>query len=1110
MLLQERLGGASNAHDLRPIFQPGAQRDILANTDSLNQAITVFKAFQEPNSDRRFIVLFMAELQFQMYLAYAQANFEQALEMFDSAAPGIEKTMASGKTAYSKELAAVLIVMAVHLGQNTRAIGYYDTYKELISQIEEPEFKTKPYEALLHAYTVTGDKAMAEAMQAELAALLEQANEGAMESRMADTMKKSAGGDEEIYFYEQMEETNKGFEVSEPPPEIMTTATISNITNVQLEELSNSLWGIPDYLHMAVQSFEGNVAVLQIITSGSDAGTIAEFLNAQEYPGFVIQAQSDDNTTITARALGVAKEQFNILVPTFDYVANPQEPLDAAPALLFIQTLRTALAQDAREDDFRDVLLNLGAAVLQQASGNTSYFDADSQASNLALEAFPEFAVLVHGAYGLAKARAGQYARALAYFSRVHEYKDKALAEMVQPVINRAYANEIALGIQIADGPLPGFEQASAAIDQLKSKLDAQGETMKLLVVQANLHYKSGDYEKALALFADAENEAARFTNLDNVAMYAMLGRGNCAIMLRRHADAVQAFSGAAQKARDTGNMLLKGTALSHLARVQLFLGQYADAEKASSDALQITEQFAMTSIEWQALYTLARALEAQGKLEPALAAYEKALNALDKTFTVSPDADADAQDVFRYAVALCAHMDKPELAMQIVERGRAHALKLEFQNSSVSFHSPERQQSAQKLDDYKQQITHIESQIQHQAESPESELSQETVTTLKKSLQETQREYIKYVTDLEHTHPELAALYKIEPVDLVKIRKELPDDMAVISYVIGDNALYIFYVRADRLGYHEVPVDGDTLTTQIKLMRSIISNPRNAAVGDAERMENFRRGAGKLYDILFKPVEPDLKDITSVAILPNGILNFVPFQALVPTDGSADYLVQKYAIFYLDSLAAVGNAVPAATDQNTHLYAFGNADETLPEAEQEVNALQKLFPASSVFLRLKATETQAKNLSEQSGVFHFATHGVLDFKDISQSYITLAPDAGEDGKFTIEEVWGYWWGDSVLVSLSACSTAMGELTVRGKSVNPAGAFLNAGAPSVLASLWNVDDAATSELMRVFYDNLTTMKKADALRAAQRALLQNPDTAHPYYWAPFMLIGDWR
>ena len=159
-----------------------------------------------------------------------------------------------------------------------------------------------------------------------------------------------------------------------------------------------------------------------------------------------------------------------------------------------------------------------------------------------------------------------------------------------------------------------------------------------------------------------------------------------------------------------------------------------------------------------------------------------------------------------------------------------------------------------------------------------------------------------------------------------------------------------------------------------------------------------------------------------------------------------------------------------------------------------------------------EATETRAKEVSAEYTTLHLATHGTLNYHNLTDSWFTLAPGvSGDDGRLTLGEIWGI---DNLskyrLVTLSACNTGIGGELVEGWPVNPANAFLQVGVPSVVATLWRVDDRATSLLMIEFYRNLEKMGTADALRAARMKLADSEEWSDPYFWAPFVLLGDWR
>ena len=165
------------------------------------------------------------------------------------------------------------------------------------------------------------------------------------------------------------------------------------------------------------------------------------------------------------------------------------------------------------------------------------------------------------------------------------------------------------------------------------------------------------------------------------------------------------------------------------------------------------------------------------------------------------------------------------------------------------------------------------------------------------------------------------------------------------------------------------------------------------------------------------------------------------------------------------------------------------------------------------MYTREEATEDKAKFAEDKYNVMHFATHGNLDYEDFSKSYLTMAgnPAKNEDGRLTLEELWGMEVMNHLnIVVLSACQTAVTKGSNESSPVSPASGFLQNGVKSVVATLWKVDDEATSLLVADFYKNLKTMDAVDALRTAQVSLSANPKFAQPYYWAGAILLGDWR
>ena len=203
-----------------------------------------------------------------------------------------------------------------------------------------------------------------------------------------------------------------------------------------------------------------------------------------------------------------------------------------------------------------------------------------------------------------------------------------------------------------------------------------------------------------------------------------------------------------------------------------------------------------------------------------------------------------------------------------------------------------------------------------------------------------------------------------------------------------------------------------------------------------------------------------------------------------------------------------------------------------------ETSEIKKLYPSSSVLLGKEATRLKAKDLSSQHDILHFAAHAELNAEDPLSSAILLAKGNGDKGRLEVREIFELDLNASLVV-LSGCETGLGKLSSGDELVGLTRAFVYAGTPSVVASLWKVDDASTAHLMSSFYRNLKTKSKMESLRQAQlemirgkvrpellaqrgvggvgklgqtdaaRSQSQNSiSVAHPYFWAPFILVGD--
>jgi len=381
-------------------------------------------------------------------------------------------------------------------------------------------------------------------------------------------------------------------------------------------------------------------------------------------------------------------------------------------------------------------------------------------------------------------------------------------------------------------------------------------------------------------------------------------------------------------------------------------------------------------------------------------------------------------------------------------------------------------------------------------------------------------QEGTRYTQQLERHRSKLKAIAKsdqqfgiahnISPLSPREIQKRLPPDVTVLEYYLTDSALYTWVLDQKNINLVKQDIFEKELRDLVVAFRGFTGT--DAPKRDLTITRKVSKEAGdtgeKLYARLISPVQ---KYITTqkVCIVPYGILNYLPFQAL--HDGEK-YLVERYAISYVPSLSVLEFLGKGGKKEQYKVLAFGNPDLKdkaldLPAAEKEVMEISSIYPDAQVFKREKATKGLLKKLISQYDIIHFACHGQYVPEAPLTSCIRLAPENEEDGRLEANEIFDMNMKADLIVT-SACQTAIGQIGKGDEVVGLTRAFLYAGARSVLGSLWSISDEATAVFMKEFYSNLKKMDKAEALRQAQVKMIQSKEYSNLFYWAAFNLTGS--
>ena len=488
----------------------------------------------------------------------------------------------------------------------------------------------------------------------------------------------------------------------------------------------------------------------------------------------------------------------------------------------------------------------------------------------------------------------------------------------------------------------------------------------------------------------------------------------------------------------------------------------------------------------WLTLFERGRLAERQKDPAGAIGFYTRAIEVIEQQrSTIHSEVNkigfvGDKQTVYARLIALLTEQNRAPEAFDYVERSKSRAL--------VDMLASRKEFAVQGLDPQKakQLLTDLgtlerDSQAQYETARPQSASGERS---LQLALQEIRR-----------TSPDLSSLVTVSSVPLEDLRALLREGETLVEYYYQGTQLYAFVLNREQL--RMVRLDATGLDEEVRRFRSELQHLDSHA---------WQASARALYSKLWRPLESVLTE-KRVILVNHGALHYLPFASLLKPDGSV--LIEHFHLRFLPSASVLKFMRPARATKETGILVFGNPDLgdaalDLQFAESEAKTLASLYPDSRMLIRRDASET---NFKRSAGLFprlHFATHGKFQADSPLESRLYLAKDGDNDGMLTAGELYTMNM-DADLVTLSACETGLGKVANGDDVVGLTRGFLYAGSRSIVASLWSVDDKATAELMKTFYENLGGMSKDKALAEAQIKTRQN--FPHPFFWAAFQLTG---
>ena len=690
----------------------------------------------------------------------------------------------------------------------------------------------------------------------------------------------------------------------------------------------------------------------------------------------------------------------------------------------------------------------------------------------------------------------------------------------------QTYLESLALSIEAKDQ----FNQASV-LSGLGDVYIEQGKFSQAISIQ----------EQALALGEKGANLPNQLGPLNSLsALYRQMGETQKSLFYVQRA--LKLLEG-------RSNPVWESESFNNLGLLYLKTGEAVKAKSAFEKTLAIDQRTTTPNTIWQAHSGLADAYAQLGELNPAVENYQRAIETIESVRAkLGGEEDKagffqDKVEVYRKLIALLINPRFPNTnvaeAFRYSERARARAfLDLLAENRVEVDQTIPRDLFRRRLE-LQQRISQLTTQLIRERSQEPAKQDKTKIAELERGLNQADTELSDWLRELRRDNPRYAALKYPEPLTLAATQQMLDDQTTLLSYSLGETQSFLFALTRNGVQVKRLPSEA-TLRQSVDKLLAAITDKNNPDVVE------YRRQAASLSQQLLQPVSGMLTG-NKLLIVPDGVLHRLPFEALLMPGTTAQgdlrrlpFLVRRFAISYAPSASvlaelkseqrptapkkfiAFGDPVYEQRTEGLIVSTLRTAGATrlnfqpLPHSREEIAGIAKLFSDNDreLFFGEDASEENVKTPErlKHYQMVHFSTHGYVNemrprFSGLVLSLPTSTTNSpAEDGLLSSYEIFNLKL-NADLVVLSACETGLGK-EVKGEGLmSLTRAFMYAGTPSVVVSLWNVNDESAADLMIRFYRNLKTgMNKGEALRQAQLETIR--DNGFPFFWAPFVLVGS--
>ena len=424
---------------------------------------------------------------------------------------------------------------------------------------------------------------------------------------------------------------------------------------------------------------------------------------------------------------------------------------------------------------------------------------------------------------------------------------------------------------------------------------------------------------------------------------------------------------------------------------------------------------------------------------------------------------------------------------------------------------------NATKFGDIPEALLAKEAQLKSEINHSKRNLDRSLEKSIEKAdrLFDLQQEYFKIVETFEKQYPKYYNLrYNNQVISSKSVQANLTHDELLVSYFYGDQAIYSISITNDSKQMSRIIIN-QSLEKNITNLHEMLSDSES-------NVDSLNRISFGIYQQLLKP-HLENRSTTKLIIIPDGLLNYIPFDVLNTSHSSINYLMTNYTSSSINSVTLL-NQLSTESEPNNKILAFApefNQEEVqgaetragltpLPSNKNEVMRILNSFNGNSFF----GNDASLSNFNTKVfdyNMIHLATHAVFNDNTPEYSYLAFTPKDSSEFALYVSDIYNLDINAN-LVTLSACETGIGELRRGEGAISLSRAFFYSGAKSLVNTLWNVADNSASEIMGGFYENLAAgTTKDESLRNAKLNFLKKNienGLSHPYYWSGYIIQGN--